>query len=258
MLNKLKLGNMENLKKVKMVLITGAGRRIGAEISRVLHAAGMNVILHYNASENETKTLCEEFNKKRSNSAAMLAADLSDHANLEPLIHQAVNIGGHLDALVNNASVFYKTDTQITSVEWDNLLNINLKAPFFLAQAAFPYLAKQQGCIVNIIDIHAQRPMSEYPVYCISKAGLQMLTKALAREFAPKVRVNAVSPGQVIWPEADNALSSMLKQKIIDRIPLQRQGSPQEIAKAVLFLIQDATYITGHDLAVDGGRLLFG
>jgi pteridine reductase len=249
----------KSISKTKVALITGAGRRVGAEITRVLHEQGMNVILHYNFSEKEAKKLCVALNKKRQNSAAILAADLSVHANLEPLIQQSVKIWGRLDALVNNASIFNKTEIgDVSSLEWDNLLNINLKAPFFLAQAAFPHLAKYQGCIVNIVDIHAQRPMSDYPVYCISKASLQMLTKTLAREFGPDVRVNAVSPGQVMWPEGENQLSSALKQKIIDRIPLQRQGSPNEIAKAVSFLISDATYITGHDLVVDGGRLLFG
>lgn len=243
----------------RVILITGAGRRIGAEIARVLHAAGMNVILHYHVSEQEARELCDALNHQRSNSAMMLCADLADRAALEPLIHDAAKIWGRLDALVNNASVFYQSHRdQVKSDEWDKLLNINLKAPFFLAQAARGYLAEQRGCIVNLIDIHSQRPMSDYSVYCISKAGLQMMTKALAREFAPTVRVNAVSPGQVLWPEAENELSIEQQQKIMDRIPLKRQGTPQEIAKAVLFLIRDATYVTGHDLAVDGGRLLFG
>lgn len=249
----------EFFNNARYVLITGAARRIGAEVTRVLHAAGMNVILHYHVSEKEAKTLCAMLNAERSHSAFILAADLSNHANLKSLIDQAAKIGGRLDALVNNASVFYKTQREhVSSDAWDHLLNTNLKAPFFLAQAAFPYLAKQHGSIVNLIDIHAQRPMRDYSVYCISKAGLQMLTKTLAREFAPDVRVNAVSPGQVIWPEAENSLDEAVKQKILDRIPLQRQGNPEEIAKAVLFLIQDATYVTGQDLAVDGGRLLRG
>jgi pteridine reductase len=247
------------LKESKVALITGAGRRIGAEIARVLHAQGMNVILHYHTSGKEAKKLCEVLNEQRQHSAVMLAADLSILENLNSLIQQAVQVWGRLDALINNAAVFYKTKIgDVSNVAWNNLIDINLKTPFFLAQAAFPYLAKQQGCIVNIIDIHANRPMRDYPVYCISKAGLQMLTKALARELAPAVRVNAVSPGQIIWPEGDNTLSIALQEKIMNRVPLQKQGNATEIAKAVLFLICDADYVTGHELVVDGGRSLSG
>ena len=249
----------KNINPSKVALITGGGRRVGAAIARELHAKDMKVVLHCNASESEAKKLCDELNKQRQGSATILTADLSIFDSINPLIQQAVDTWGQLDALVNNASVFYKTEIgNVCSHTWDELLNINLKAPFFLAQAAFPHLAKQKGCIVNIIDIHATRPMCEHPVYSISKAGLLMLTKTLARELAPAVRVNAVSPGQVLWPEGENTLSAAVKQKILDRIPLQRQGSPAELAKAVSFLILDATYITGHDLVVDGGRLLFG
>lgn len=249
----------KTIKQVKVALITGASRRIGAEIARVLHAKGMNVILHYHAHEKEAKELCAILNKQRSDSARILAADLSIFAHLTPLIQQAVEVWGQLNALVNNASVFYKTQIgDISHATWENLIDINLKAPFFLAQAAFPHLAKQKGCIVNIIDIHAKRPMKDHPVYCISKAGLYMLTQTLARELSPKVRVNAVLPGQVMWPEGNEILSDSFKQKIMDRIPLQRQGTAEEIAKAVWFLLAEATYMTGQDLVVDGGRLLFG
>ncbi len=249
----------KSIKKTKVALITGAGRRIGAEIARVLHAQGMNVVLHHHTAEKEAKKLCIALNKQRQDSAAVLAADLSVFASLNSLVQQAVKIWGRLDSLVNNASVFYKTEVgNISSLAWDDVININLKVPFFLAQAAFPYLVKQQGCIVNIIDIHAKRPMRDYSVYCISKAGLHMLTQTLARELGPNVRVNAVSPGQIMWPEGENTLSTALKQKIIDRIPLRKKGSPTEIAKAVSYLICDASYVTGHNLVVDGGRLLFG
>jgi pteridine reductase len=245
--------------QAKVGFITGASRRVGAEIARVLHAKGMNVILHYHTSKKEAKSLCTALNKQRPDSARVLAADLSIFANLNALVQQAVEMWGQLDALVNNASIFYKTEIgEISHSTWDSFIDINLKAPFFLAQAAFPHLARQKGCIVNMIDIHAKRPMSGHPVYCISKAGLYMLTQTLAREFSPVVRVNAVSPGQVMWPEGNEILSESLKQKIMDRIPLQRQGTSEEIAKAVWFLIADATYMTGQDLAVDGGRLLFG
>jgi pteridine reductase len=242
----------------QVALITGAGRRIGAAIVRLLHEAGINIVLHYYTSEKETKKLCLALNKKRQNSAAILAADLSRLANLALLIQQAEQLWGRLDVLVNNASVFYKTEIgELSGSAWDKLIDTNLKAPFFLAQAAFPHLAKHQGCIVNIVDIHAERPMQDYPVYCISKAGLHMLTKALARELGPAVRVNAVSPGAIIWPQGENALPLEMQRKIIDRTALQQHGDPTEIAKAVLFLIRDAGYITGQDIAVDGGRLLF-
>ncbi len=249
----------KNSPPVKVALITGASRRIGAEIACELHAKGMNVILHYRTSQANAKELCATLNQKRSASAATLAADLSIFDNLSLLIQRAVEIWGRLDALVNNASVFYKTDIgDVGEADWGKLMDINLKAPFFLAQAAFPHLSKQQGCIVNIIDIHAERPMREYPIYCISKAGLQMLTKTLARELGPQVRVNAVSPGQMLWPEGENTLSDEIKQKIVDHIVLKRQGHPLDVAKAVSFLILDADYVTGQDLAVDGGRLLYG
>lgn len=247
------------IQKTKVALITGAGRRIGAEIARLLHAEGMNVILHYFASEKEAKRLCASFNKKRPDSAVIRKADLSVFDNLSILIQQSADVWGRLDALVNNASVFYKTNIgEVSCSDWDTLLDTNLKAPFFLSQAAFPYLAKQQGCIVNIIDIHAERPMREYPIYCISKAGLQMMTKTLAREMGPRVRVNSVSPGQMIWPEGENTLSHEAKQKIMGRISLKKQGNPLEVAKAVSFFIHHADYVTGQDLAVDGGRLLYG
>ncbi|MCD6038981.1 MAG: fabG 3 [Gammaproteobacteria bacterium] len=246
-------------KKIKVALITGAARRIGAAIAENLHAAGINVVVHCHTSQKEAKKLCAFLNKQRENSAAVLKADLSILTNLSVLVQRAVEIWGGLDILVNNASVFPQTAIgKVSSAQWDAILDTNLKAPFFLAQAAFPYLKKRQGSIVNIVDIHGNRPMRDYPVYCISKAGLQMLTKALARELAPAVRVNSVSPGEILWPEGENSLSIEIKQKILDRIALKRHGEPTEIAKAVLFLVRDGDYITGHDLVVDGGRLLFG
>jgi pteridine reductase len=242
-------------KKARVVLITGAGRRIGAEIARFLHAQGINVVLHYYQSEKAAKTLCVALNKQRKNSAMVVQADLSifDHLNL--LIQKTVEFWGYLDVVVNNASVFYKTKIgKVKSDGWDELIDTNLKAPFFLAQAAFPYLAKRQGCIVNIADRHANHPLRDYSVYCISKAGLVMLTQALARELAPNVRVNAVSPGSIVWPEGGNSLSKAMQKKIIGRTALQRQGNALDIAKAVLFLIQEANYTTGQTIIVDGGR----
>lgn len=242
----------------KTVLITGAARRIGAAIAELLHAKGMNIVLHYHTSKKEATQLCKIFNKKRPNSAIIVSANLLQTARLDKLVKQAVAAWGRLDVLVNNASQFYKTPVgDVTEHEWDDLLGSNLKAPFFLAQAAAPYLAKKKGCIINIGDVHTERSLRDYPVYCISKAGLIMLTKALAKELAPAIRVNAVSPNLIVWPEGKNKLSAQRKQKLLQRVALQRQGNPEDIAKAVLFLVLSADYVTGQVVTVDGGRSLF-
>lgn len=241
----------------KVALITGAAKRIGAEIAKTLHESGMNVVLHYNSSHDEAEKLCALLNKKRKNSATMVRADLQNIPSLETLIEQTVSTWGRLDALVNNASRFYKTSIgKVSEYSWDDLINTNVKAPLFLSQVAAPHLLCHEGCIVNIGDIHAERPMRDYAVYCISKAGLIMLTKQLAKELGPSIRVNAVSPGPVLWPEGENALSDASKKNIIERTALQRHGAPMFVAKAVLYLINDAEYVTGSILAVDGGRLL--
>lgn len=241
----------------KVALVTGAARRIGAEIAKQLHADGMNIVLHYNASEQAAADLCEELNTIREKSALVLSAELGTEENSQALIERAVKVWGRLDVLVNNASRFYRTYIgKVTSYAWDDLINSNLKAPFFLAQAAAPILALNHGSIVNITDIHAERPMRDYSVYCISKAGLSMMTKVLAKELGPKVRVNAVAPGSIIWPEGENSLSDDLKQKIIDRTPLGRGGMAGDIAKAVVFLVRDANFITGQVISIDGGRSL--
>lgn len=243
----------------KIALITGAARRIGANIARTLHAAGINVILHYFSSQAEAETLAAELNDQRPHSAVALSADLLEIAGLESFIKECVGVWGRLDILVNNASRFYKTTIGTATQEnWEDLLTVNLKAPFFLCQAAAPHLAKQQGCIVNITDIHADKPLNDYSVYCISKAGLVMLTKSLARELAPAVRVNAVAPGATLWPEGENSLSMEIKQRIINQTALKKAGNAEYISQAVLFLVQQADYITGQVLVVDGGRLLFG
>lgn len=241
----------------KVALITGAAKRIGAEITKILHATGMNVVIHYHTSHEAAEKLCASLNKKRKNSAVILRADLQDVSSLESLVTQSVSSWGRLDILVNNASRFYKTPVgKITEYSWDELIHTNLKAPLFLSQAAKPHLEKSHGCIINIGDIHAERPMRDYAVYCISKAGLIMLTKQLAKEFGPHIRVNAVSPGPVLWPEGENALSEESKKRIVERTSLQRHGEPEFVAEAVLFLAVKADYITGHVIAVDGGRLL--
>jgi pteridine reductase len=240
-----------------VALVTGAARRIGAEIARTLHADGLNVVLHFHTSADEAKALCDELNRVRADSAALARADLNETAQLELLVSLAVSHWGRLDVLVNNASRFYRTHKGATTrAAWDDLMDTNLKAPFFLSQAAVPFLEKHQGCIVNIIDVHGERPMQDYSAYCISKAGMVMLTKSFAKEWGGKIRVNAVSPGQMIFPEGDNVLTDAIKQKISSRTAMKRIGSPAEIGKAVLFFVRGADYITGQVLAVDGGRSL--
>ncbi len=238
----------------KVALITGAAHRVGAEIARHLHRHGMRVMIHYRGSAQDARALCDELLAQRPGSAALIHGDLLDNAALPALIAQTHACWGRLDALVNNASSFYPTAVGgISEMQWDDLLGSNLKAPFFLSQAAAPHLAAQQGCIVNIADIHAERPLKGYPVYSIAKAGLVMLTKSLARELAPAVRVNAVAPGAILWPEHAEMDT---RDHILKRIALKRQGEPQDIASAVRFLIDEAKYITGHVLTVDGGRSL--
>ena len=241
----------------KVGMITGSARRIGAEIARTLHAEGMNIVLHYNASEEAASQLCNDLNAIRHHSAALVQAMLQASESEKGLIQQTVSIWGRLDALINNASRFYRTNMgQVTEYAWDDLLNTNLKAPFFLSQAAAPYLADQGGAIVNITDIHSERPLRDYSVYCISKAGLTAMTKILAKELGPSIRVNAIAPGAILWPEGENILSEAEKQKILARTSLQRVGEPHDIAKAVVFLLRDAPYVTGQILNVDGGRSL--
>ncbi|SRR5579883_972270 len=241
----------------KVALVTGAARRVGAEIASILHEAGLNVVLHYNASEDAANTLCERLNQKRPHSAIAIHADLLEPESAEELVRKSVSVWQRLDVLVNNASRFYRTNLgEVTSYAWDDLMNSNLKAPFFLSQAAAPALAANQGTIINIADINAQRPLHNYAVYCLSKSGLVAMTKILAKELGPEIRVNAVSPGAVMWPEGANALSEAEKQKIINSTTLLRAGSPKDIAQAVLFFVRDAGYVTGQVLNIDGGRLL--
>lgn len=241
----------------KVALVTGAARRIGAEIARTLHDAGMNIVLHYNASEDEAVSLCDKLNQERPSSAVAIRADLLEPESAQSLIHQSAAVWQRLDVLVNNASRFYRTMLgKVTEYAWDDLMNSNLKAPFFLSQAAAPYLAANEGSIINITDIHAERPLRDYSVYCISKTGLLAMTKVLAKELGPLIRVNAVAPGAIIWPEGENKLSDSEKKKILDQTALLRAGGPEDIAKGVLFFVRDAQYITGQVLNVDGGRML--
>jgi pteridine reductase len=237
----------------KVALITGAARRIGATISRCLHKDGANIIVHYRSSADEAKTLCDELNAIRPNSAISVQADLADTAQLSDLIAAATAWHGTLDILINNASSFYPTPIgEISEDNWNDLIGANLKAPLFLAQAALQVLRKSHGVIVNIVDIHAQRPLRDHTVYGLSKAGLAMLTRSLAKDLAPEIRVNGVSPGAIMWPEAE--LSDAAKTSILEQIPAGRAGDASDIAGCVLYLVRDATYVTGQIIAVDGGR----
>lgn len=237
----------------KTALITGASRRIGAVIARTLHAAGMNITLHYRGSKEDAEKLVVEFNQQRENSCISIRLDLHDTAALPELIEQSQQHWGQLDLLVNNASSFYPTQIgKMTEQHWDDLMGSNLKAPLFLSQAATPYLKQSNGCIVNIVDVHADKPMKNHTIYCAAKAGLAMMTKSLAKELGPEIRVNGVAPGAIMWPE--NELDNAAQNEIVDRTALKRSGMPEDIAAAVLFLARDAHYITGQIIPVDGGR----
>lgn len=239
----------------KTALITGAARRVGAVLARALHLEGMNVVVHYRGASDEAEALKEELCSRRQDSAEIVQADLLDDGAPEEVVAAAVGRFGRLDVVINNASAFYGTQIgEVTSAIWDELVGTNLKAPFFLSQAASPHLRATSGVVVNIVDIYADRPLKGYPVYSIAKAGLVMMTKALARELGPAVRVNAVAPGAILWPE--QGTSGSTQRKIISRTALERQGDPDDIAGAVLYFVRDATYVTGQVLAVDGGRTL--
>ncbi len=237
----------------KVALITGAAHRIGAALARGLHLQGMNLIIHYHTSRSAALALQHELNGKREGTVVLIQADLSETSKISAIIKQACEAWGRLDVLINNASTFFPTETGTVDEHcWNNLIGTNLKAPFFLCQAAAPHLAKWQGSIINIADIHALRPLKGYPVYSIAKAGLVMLTKAMACELGPNVRVNAVAPGAILWPEQE--LDEVAKQRIISRTFLKRQGAPDDVVRAVLYLIRDADYVSGEILTVDGGR----
>ena len=242
------------MSKNPVVLITGAAHRIGATTARLLHAQGMNIVLHYRSSRDQAQKIQDELNSVREKSVILIQADLHNTSGLSSLVEESVKAWGRLDVLINNASSFYPTIIgKSTEEQWDDLIGSNMKAPFFLSQAAAPFLKKQHGCIVNIVDIHAERPLKTYPIYSMAKAGLAMMTKALACELGPEIRVNGVAPGAILWP--DN-LDQVAKQRIISRTFLKRQGEPNDIAKAIVYLIKEAEYMTGQILSVDGGRSL--
>jgi pteridine reductase len=237
----------------KAALITGAARRVGATVARTLHAAGANVVLHFRSSAEDAAELARELNDVRPGSAALVDGDLLEIGRLPALAETAVKAFGGLDILVNNASSFYPTPVgDIAEVDWDDLIGTNLKAPLFLSQATAPALHANHGLILNLADIHGMRPLRRHPVYSIAKAGLIMMTKSLARELGPHVRVNAIAPGPVLWPE--DGLDEALQEEIIDRTALKRMGSASDVARAALFFAAEAPYVTGQILAVDGGR----
>lgn len=237
----------------KTALITGASRRIGAVIARTLHDAGMNISLHYRGSKEEAEKLANELNQLRENSCVIHRLDLHKTGELSSLIDACQQHWGQLDLLVNNASSFYPTHVgKMTEQHWDDLIGSNLKAPLFLSQAAIPALKQTQGSIVNIVDIHAEKPMKNHTIYCSAKAGLAMMTKSMAKELGPEIRVNGVAPGAIMWPE--NELDAETQDEILNRTALKRSGMPEDIAATVLFLARDAHYITGQIIPVDGGR----
>jgi len=247
------MSRSENSPNTKAVLITGGARRIGAAITRVLHATGMDVIVHYRNSADAALALQEELHAHRPGSVTLCQADLTNSGACETLTQCAHQAFGRLDALINNASAFYPTPVdRATEAEWEDLFAVNLKAPFFLAQACAPMLAMQSGAIINLADIYAKRPLAQHPIYSAAKAGLISLTRSLARDLGPEIRVNAIAPGAVLWPETRE--SDENQDEIVQRTPLRRLGSPQDVARTVRFLLRDAPFITGQVINVDGGR----
>jgi pteridine reductase len=238
-----------------VALVTGSAQRIGAAIIQTLHTAGYNTVIHYRHSRKEAEALATELNLLREHSAVSIAADLSDISAIKRLAENTLEPWGRLDALVNSASSFYPTPVGTANEhQWNELIDSNMKAPFFLAQALAPALEKCRGAIVNIADIYAEKPLAKHTVYCMAKAGNVMLTQSLARELAPHVRVNGVAPGAILWPEQGGATEQSAQEKLLQKIPQGRTGLPQDIADTVLFLLRDAPYITGQIIKVDGGR----
>ncbi|SDW06876.1 pteridine reductase [Nitrosomonas communis] len=241
--------------KNKVILVTGGAKRVGAAICCKLHAQGANLMVHYRSSQNEAQMLRQTLEQMRPDSVELIQADLLDIECLPDLIKETVRRFGKLDALVNNASSFFSTPVgQFTEQAWIDLIGSNLKAPLFLSQAAVPYLEKRYGCIVNIVDIHVEQPLKNYVIYNAAKGGLAALTRSLALELAPLIRVNGVAPGPILWPEHEEWVDPSLRKEIIDRTLLKRMGEPEDIANTVYFLIAHAPFITGQIIAVDGGR----
>lgn len=240
-----------------VAIVTGGARRIGAEIARCLHQRGLRVCLHYRSSSAEAEALIAGFNARRPDSACGVVAELSDAAAPQQIRDATLAQWGRIDVLINNASAFYPTPiSDATQAQWDELMASNLRGPFFLSQACAPALTEAKGAIINLVDIHAEVPLADHPIYCMAKAGLVMQTRSLAKDLAPAVRVNAVAPGSILWPEGDAMDTPEAQAAILARVPLQRQGEPADIANMVTFLALDAPYVTGQVVAVDGGRSL--
>jgi len=238
----------------KVALITGAAHRIGAATAQLLHAEGMNLVLHYRSSRDAAQKLQKQMLEQRPDSVVLVQTDLHKIGNLPALVKEATDAWGRLDVLINNASTFYPTPiNKASEKDWDDLMGSNLKAPFFLSKAAAAQLKKNHGCIINMTDIHAERPLKAHPIYSMAKAGLVMMTHALASELGPEVRVNGVAPGAILWPEN---IDDLTKQRIVSRTFLKRKGEPNDIARAILYLIRDAQYTSGQILTIDGGRSL--
>ncbi len=237
----------------KVALITGGSRRIGASIARCLHQCGMKLVIHYRRSADSAEALRAELCEQRPGSVVLIRGDLTELAKVKSLVRQCAAQLGRLDALINNASAFLPTPLRSADpAQWQVIMDTNLKAPFFLCQAAAPHLLKTHGAIVNITDIYADRPLAEHAIYCASKAGLWSLTKSLAVELGPQIRVNAVAPGAIMWPENDT--DELSQQRLVSRTPLKSAGDADDIAAAVKFLLTDAGFITGQMINVDGGR----
>lgn len=238
-----------------VALITGAGKRVGAVIARTLHAAGYDLALHCRRSVEDAEALAAELECERADSTLVLQAELADPHALPALVDTALARYGRLDALVNNASAFFPTPVGAASVaQWNELFASNAQAPFFLAQAAAPALRATHGAIVNLVDIYAERPLANHPIYCMAKAALAAMTRSLALDLAPDIRVNGVAPGAVLWPSDGKSYAD--QQAMLARTPLARAGAPEDVAGAVLWLLRDAPYVTGQIIRVDGGRTL--
>jgi pteridine reductase len=239
--------------QAKTILITGGARRIGRQMAITLHEAGHNIIVHYRSSRGPASELVAQLNKERDTSAIALQGELLNTAAIPSLVSEAADAFGGIDVLINNASTFYPTPIELLQEDfWNDLVGSNLKAPAFMAKACVPYIRERNGSIINIVDIHARKPMANHPAYCSAKAGLEMLTMSLARDLAPYIRVNGVSPGAILWPEDDSGMAE--QQEILEKIPMGRMGQPEDVARLVRFLIDQGDYITGQIIAVDGGR----
>lgn len=244
-----------NDKTAKVALVTGGAQRIGAQLVRTLHERGYNVVLHYNSSADAARAIADELNAQRNDSVHIVAANMEDVAAVQELATTALAAWGRLDVLINNASAYYATPWgEATPQDWDRLFGSNLKGPYFLTQALLQELKQRNGCVINMIDIAAERPARDFSLYCMAKAGLAMLTKSLATDCGRELRVNGIAPGAILWPEAP--LSDAAKQQMLDRIPAGQIGQPSDIVRTALFLIEDAPYINGQIIAVDGGMQL--